>query len=231
MRGKLHYLSVQYEALIICDILVSVVCRYRMNDGATYQPHHFNIQVYTMRLSSLGHLGECSMQMGPGRAPKAVVKYRFGNENLNRTQHWYTLNTQSQPKRSHTSIHCTHYVLATMHWEPKYLSYRHIVSAVHSTYCIFQVGHKVHRVHFSTWLYNRTQWQLCYARYLPRLHIVRRRARAVVECIFGSSPSNFPVARSLFSIPSMTSSLRRRRRLMRMEMMMVMMMAMRMKII
>ena len=87
MRGKLHYLSVQYEALIICAILLSVVCRYSMNDGATYQPNHFNIQVYTMRLSSLGHLGECSMQMGPGRAPKAVVKYRFGNENLNRTQH------------------------------------------------------------------------------------------------------------------------------------------------
>ena len=147
MRGKLHYLPVQYEALIICDILVSVVCRYSMNDGATYQPHNFNIQVYTMRLSSLGHLGECSMQMGPGRAPKAVVKYRFGNENLNRTQHWYTLNTQSQPKTSHTSIQCTQhiqsddYVLPTMHWEPKYLSGPHIVSAVRSTHCILHVWH------------------------------------------------------------------------------------------
>ena len=35
--------------------------------------------------SSLGHLGECSMQMDPSRAPEAAVKYRFGNENPHST--------------------------------------------------------------------------------------------------------------------------------------------------
>ena len=86
-------------------------------------------------------------------------------------------------------------------------------------YCT-TTGSSSRRVHIYTWLYNTTQWQLCFV----RLHIVRR-ARAVVECIFGSSPSNFPVARSLFNIPSMTSSL------MVMVMVMVMMMAMRIKTI
>ena len=132
------------------DILVSEVCRYSMNDGATYQPHHFNTQVYTMRLSSLGHLGECSMQMGPGRAPKAVVKYRFGNENLNCTQHWYTLNIHSVNLQDRTQYDTDWWLcfannaLGTQIFE--WSAYCKC-SAEHILYISCRV-YKVHRVHF-----------------------------------------------------------------------------------
>ena len=93
-----------------------------MNDGATYQPHHFNIQVYTMRLSS--HHWDIWVsvvcrwaQAGRPRLQSNIdLAMKISTVPNNVIPEIHSVNLKDRTQANMYNIQSADYVLPTMHW-------------------------------------------------------------------------------------------------------------------